>query len=377
MEESSERRICLESEFQYLNHRFFSVKSSILSGNNKYSLRLFVDQIEVVIREITAEHIGMMDDIKRHNKLEKIKVLSEFNLQSVEEEGRYYFKNMEIPQSEKSSNEDIICKQDPPTIESRERIGKVGIRRLLAALTDGDIETEDETNVLEKLDEDGIINKDCANLLSNLSDCKLLRARKIVIAYLEADLWSYITNDLCPQISLDWEIFAVDVLKLHPTKVVDIIEHTKDENGQVLSMFRKWRYACGHKTGISKQFLQDLINKNEISSKILSKDYRPKHLIGKPTNGGDCSEEFLEMLTHLSKRIGVFGRERLEEINSKGVIVRIFGPPEEIKVDDSVNSLGQLCHMLYEANLFTARDVVITYIEKRMILFHFKLNDLG
>ncbi|PIK48992.1 putative irregular chiasm C-roughest protein-like [Apostichopus japonicus] len=366
MEEPSERRICLESEFQYRNHRFFSVKSSILSGNNKYFIRLFVDQIEVVIREITAEHIGMMDDIITHNKLEKIKVLSEFNLQSVEEEGRYYFKNMESTQSEKSSNENIICKQDPPTIESRERLGKVGIRRLLAAMTKCDIETEDETNVLEKLDKDGVINKDCANLLSNLSDCKLFRARKIVIAYLEADLWNYITNSICPQISLDWEIFAVDVLKLHPRKVVYIIEHTKDENGQVLSMFRKWRYACGHETQISTQFLLDLINASEISSEILSKDNRPNNLKGKPTNEGGCSDEFLEMLTHLSKRIGVFGRKRLEEIKSKGVKVKIFGPPEEIPVDDSVNSLGQLCFMLYEANLFTARDVVITYIEKQL-----------
>ncbi|XP_071843767.1 uncharacterized protein [Apostichopus japonicus] len=248
----------------------------------------YKDQIEVVIREITAEHIGMMDDINTHNKLEKKRILSEFNLQSVEKDGRYNFRNLDSTQSEKSSNEDIICKQDPPTIESRddmlklcrERIGKVGIRRLLAALTKGDIETEDETNVLEKLHKDGTIKKDCANLLSNLSDCKLFRARKIVIAYLEADLWNYITDSICPQISLDWEIFAVDVLKLPPRKVVDIIEHTKDENGQVLSMFRKWRHACGHETGISKQFLQDLINAREISSKTLSKDNRPNNSKG-------------------------------------------------------------------------------------------------
>ncbi|PIK60887.1 hypothetical protein BSL78_02203 [Apostichopus japonicus] len=119
MEESSERRICLESEFQYRNHRFFSVKSSILSGNNKCSLRLFVDQIEIVIREITAEHIGMMDGIKTHNNLEKKNILSEFNLQSVEKDGRYYFRNLDSTQSEKSSNDETICQQDPPTIESR------------------------------------------------------------------------------------------------------------------------------------------------------------------------------------------------------------------------------------------------------------------
>ncbi|XP_071843790.1 uncharacterized protein [Apostichopus japonicus] len=181
----------------------------------------------------------MMDDINTHNKLEKRNLLEEFNLQSVEEEGRYYFKNMESTQSEKSSNEEIIYQQDPPTIESRDdmlklcrdRIGKVGIRRLLAAFKKGDVETGDGTNILKKLDANEVINKDCANLLSKLSDCNLFRARKIVVAYLEADLWKYITNNLCPQISLDWELYAVDVLGLGKLHVVDIVEHTKDEKG--------------------------------------------------------------------------------------------------------------------------------------------------
>ncbi|PIK48997.1 cell adhesion molecule 1a isoform 1, partial [Apostichopus japonicus] len=244
----------------------------------------YEDQMEVVIRKITAEHIEMMNDINTHNKLKKKNKLSEFNLQSVEEEGRYYFRNLESTQSENSSNEDIICQQDPPTIESRDdmlklcrdRIGKVGIRRFLAAFTTGDIETEDETNVLEKLDKDGLINIDCANLLSNLSDCKLFRARKIVCDYLEADLWNYINNHLCPQISLDWEIFAVEVLKLENDHVLDIIEHTNDEKGQILSMFRKWRSIRGQQEKVSKPFLQVLIEDNELSGKIMSKDNRLK-----------------------------------------------------------------------------------------------------
>ncbi|XP_071843775.1 uncharacterized protein [Apostichopus japonicus] len=332
------------------------------------------DQIEVVISEITAEHIGMMDDINTHNKLEKRNLLEEFNLQSVEEE-------------EQSSSEEIIPQQDLSSIESRddmlklcrERIGKVGIRRLLTALTKGNIETEDETNVLEKLDKDGVINKDCANLLSTLSDCKLFRARKIVFAYLEADLWKYITYDLCPQISLDWEIFAVDVLELETYYVVDIIEQNKDEKGQVLSMFRKWRYMHGQQKTFSKQFLQELINANKLSSKILSKENRPKDVTAlkvTQTNEGDCSNEFSEMLTNFRKRIGVVGREHFAERNSKNGLLRVLdfvgevinfsGASEGISVDDSVNSLGKLCFMLREANLFTARDVVITYIEKKL-----------
>ncbi|PIK48994.1 hypothetical protein BSL78_14145 [Apostichopus japonicus] len=161
----------------------------------------------------------------------------------------------------------------------RERIGKVGIRRLLAALAIGDIETEDETNVLEKLEKDEVIDINCANLLSNLSDCKLFRARKIVCAYLEADLWNYINNDICPQISLDWEIFAVDVLKLKNDYILDIIEHTKDEKGQILSMFKKWKSIRGQQEKVTKPFLQDLIEDNELSGKIMSKDNRLKDVI--------------------------------------------------------------------------------------------------
>ncbi|XP_071843793.1 uncharacterized protein [Apostichopus japonicus] len=347
----------------------------------------YEDHIEVVIRKITAEHIDMMNDIKTHNKLKKKNKLSEFNLQSVEKEGRYYFRNLESTQSEKSPNEEKICQKDPPTIESRdcmlklcrERIGKVGIRRLLAALKTGNIETKDETNILKKLYEHGVINKNCANLLSKLSDCKLFRARKIVIAYLEADLWNYITNSICPQISVDWEIFAVDVLGLENCYVVEIIEHTKDEKEQVLSMFRKWRYMYGQRKEVSNQILQDLIYAKNISSKIMSKDNRPKDntaLKVKPINEGGCSKDFLAMLTNCSKRIGVAGSKRFAEINSQGgirkflVATGVVGAsaeaPEGISVDDSVDSLGQLCSMLSKANLFTARDVVITYIEKKL-----------
>ncbi|PIK60892.1 hypothetical protein BSL78_02208 [Apostichopus japonicus] len=82
------------------------------------------------------------------------------------------------------------------------------------------------------------------------------------------------------------------------------------------------------------------------------------------------------MLTNCSKRIGVAGSKRFAEINSQGgirkflVATGVVGAsaeaPEGISVDDSVDSLGQLCSMLSKANLFTARDVVITYIEKKL-----------
>ncbi|XP_071843773.1 uncharacterized protein [Apostichopus japonicus] len=339
----------------------------------------YKEQIEGLFREITAKLIGVMGDIKT-GKLENKNIL-EFNLQYVEGEGIYYFRNLDSTQSEQSSNEEIIYQQDPPTIKSRdgmlklcrEMIGKVGIRRLLAALTKGDIETEDETNVLEKLDKDGIINKDCANLLSTLSDCKLFRARKIVFAYLEADLWNYINNHICPQISLDWEIFAVEVLKLEIDHVLDIIGHTNDEKEQILSMFRKWMFMYGQNKEIYKQILQDLINADEFNSQKLIQENTPKDTTAlkvKPTDEGNCSKEFLAMLTQCSERIGVAGSKRLPKANSKrgifNVLSTFYEAPEGILVDDSVNSLGRLCCMLYDANLLTARDVVITYIEKKL-----------
>lgn len=73
------------------------------------------------------------------------------------------------------------------------------------------------------------------------------------------------------------------------------------------------------------------------------------------------SKEFVDMLTTCSMRIGDAGSKRLAVL-----FLNSSGASKRISVDDSVNALGQLCCMLYKANLFTARDVVITYIEKRM-----------
>lgn len=85
----------------------------------------------------------------------------------------------------------FILVRDEMIALCRERIGNVGIRRLLAAFKQSNIETKEEANVLKTLDKIGVISKDCNNLLLELSHCKLYRARKIVLAHSERGLLFY------------------------------------------------------------------------------------------------------------------------------------------------------------------------------------------
>lgn len=88
-----------------------------------------------------------------------------------------------------------------------------------------------------------------------------------------------------------------------------------------------------------------------------------------------CSEKVLKMIMNCNKRIGSVGWKRLGEANTPFVTSAIrdlsslftMDKPEakeEVSVNDSVESLWQLCCMLYRANLLTARYVVISYIEE-------------
>ncbi|XP_071842724.1 uncharacterized protein [Apostichopus japonicus] len=339
----------------------------------------YKDQIEEIIGEITAKHVQIMSGIYNKENHEKPNILSEFNLECDEEEGRLNFRNLDSKQSYTSNEESI--NQDSPIIESRdemialcrESIGNVGIRRLLAAFKQSNIETEKEANVLKKLDKIGVISKDCNNLLRKLSHCKLYRARKIVLAHSERDLLRHITK-LHSKISVDWEIFAVDVLKLDKLDVIEIIENNKDDNGRVLSIFRKWRSTFGQTDEDLSLILHKLVTGNECADIILSEQNRKRNCSALAAKRGDtdtCSEDLISMLSICNSMIGVAGTKRLAEISTeqrsywqKWMFNRQSETPEWQSITYNIVSLGRLSSILYKANLFSARDVVIQNIEK-------------
>lgn len=203
---------------------------------------------------------------------------------------------------------------------------------------------------------------------------------------------------LAAKVTCDWEIFALDDLKLPENDVIAIVKSTNDFQGQIQAAFETWLiYNDGQPLETLKRMLIDIWQKSTVCSQNKFDIFPEKSTDGTDTRTSQCKDitetntkclykelvesgcerKFSLLLNNISERVGEVGVENLQKhysangehktITTSAVFFKHLLDTKQVR--DTIDSLNQLCKALKESRLFSAQNLVLNNIKRRSSMF--------